>query len=289
MNSERSSRRGRIGSPGVRFLVCLLVLAGCNRKPEVVHTPPPAVVNPAFAASYQSIANEKLRGANADPDAAIKTLNEILQKEPNNGFTLYLKAAACAVKGDWDQVTRNLEAGNQAAYCVYYQSDTLPNRKSACFPLLQDLAKACVEAAPTLEVEKGYALLQGIRGMAKRITGAEPPSTTNPFIAVSLRDTADKALIARSAQAGKKDEADKARQQQAADTAWKLVVIKEVGPLLSTNKIMAKYGITPQEIDAMSTNRPLTPETRQKLEVMANEMEDAIKPVIEKLLQSMPD
>src|SRR5207245_2728179 len=103
LNAESYPAKGRRGYAGLLSLVCLLIVAGCNRKPPVVNYPPPTVVNPAFAASYQSIATEKIRGAKPDPDAAVKTLNEILQKEPNNGFTLYLLAAAYASKGDWDQ------------------------------------------------------------------------------------------------------------------------------------------------------------------------------------------
>lgn len=268
------------------LLFCLLFAAGCGPKA------PTSAINTTMAESYRSLVTDNLNSSKPDPDAAIKILEGLQKRDPDNGFTLYLLATAYAHKSDWQSVTHNLEAGNRAAACVYYQRNGLPNRETVCYAALRQLAQVGATAAPGLPVEQSAALLQALRGMAKRLAGAEPKTTLNPLMAVQIRSLADKALIERYTQAGKKEEADRARQMEAADNAWKETVSKEVGLLLQENyetKIKTKLGITPAEYEALLKDEALTPETRKKLEAMTKEMDAVTDPVVTRLLQSMPD
>ena len=280
-----------------RLIFCMgapVMVYGCGAKPTVavVVAPPPAIVNPTFASTYQSVARDSFGGDSRNSDRAISSLALISQAEPNNAFTFYVIAAAYANKGDWASVTRNLDTGNKAPYCVYYQLDTLPIRETACLAIIRQMALRCAAVSPQLDIQQGSNLLQSVRAMAKHIAGMDPKMTLNPFIAAFARAIADDALVRSYTKAGMTDATARAKMQQHADAVWAQAVNHEVGLLLKDEidtGIKTRLNISKPEFDAMSGRKPLSPETSKKMDAMTVEKDTVITPVIDKLVQSMPD
>src|SRR5437588_10922264 len=77
-------------------------------------------VNPDFARTYETVANQHLADQNPQPDEAIKALEELRKKEPGNAMTSYLLALAYAKKNDWSSASHEIEAGNKAQSCIHY-------------------------------------------------------------------------------------------------------------------------------------------------------------------------
>jgi hypothetical protein len=115
---------------------------------------------------------------------------------------------------------------------------------------LRQLGRDCAAAAPGLGVERGAALLQGVRGMAKRVASAQPRASLWVLTGISLLTIADRGLVQLYPAGAQTAAARKAAQLQAADQAWEkqaraiLEAERAQLDLANPDRFISRYGIT---------------------------------------------
>jgi hypothetical protein len=263
--------------------VGLVLLAGCSRN-----APPPAV-NSEMARSYET-ASKALTPNQQNTDEAVKTLAGARSKDPDNAMTAYLFAAALAKRKDWEGVSREIKAGNQAPHSVYYVDDS-PFRVMRGLSTIRDLTRAVAAAAPALGVDKGADLLREVRAMGKKIAGTEPAGVVPVTGGGVVRQVADKALVSLYEKAGRASDADLARRLLSADKAWLDQVLagaKAIEAKTDPSTLIRKH-FTQEEWREYDNSRKVTPPVKAKLDAIKAEIDAIERPFAQKHLKSMPD
>jgi hypothetical protein len=268
---------------GVLTVAALLVLTGCGRN-----APPPAV-NPDMARSYKA-ASEALRTSQGNTDDAVQALSKAKAQDQDNAMTAYLFAAALAKRKDWQGVSREIKAGNQAPHCVYYVDDT-PFRVMPGMGSIRELARAAAAAAPSLGTDKGAELLTDMRVMAKKVAGAEPVGVVPVIVGGVVREISDKALVSLYTKEGRNADADRARTRQEADKAWldgARADARAIEDKTDLSTLIRKH-FTEEEWKEYDNGKHVTPAIKVRLDGIRDEVDSIERPLAQKLLKSMPD
>lgn len=264
-------------------LAGLLAVPGCGQKPI-------AAVNPEAAKTYATVSFQYLNATSADPDAAIRAIQEQQKKIPGNAMDSYLLALAYEMKHDWESAANALKEGNRASSCVHYVEGG-PMSVVPGYARLRQFVRDCAAAAPGLGVEKGAALLQDARRMAKKVAGAEPRGLIPVLVGAALRAIADRALVSLYEKAGRAEDTKKAQALQAADKQWSDRIraeFKETMDKTDLETLIRKH-FTEAEWAATKQGTVVTPETKAKFDAMQKEMDTFERPLAEKALKDMPD
>ena len=275
-------------------LVVALALAGGGFAyfRSVRKAPPPPTINSALAVKYRK--SSALLKADAAPDKAIGSFTELGKQDQGNALNSYYLAAAYAKKGAWTDVTRALEAGNDAPYCVVYQREDAMLDIAPNLSALRDLTRDCAAAAQTMSGDRGETLLLDARKMGTRIAGAEPKMLINVLVGVALHSIADRNLAQLYSGKGRTKDAEAAQQRMDTERAWAQSPETKavVGGSVDTGQndsLFAKYGLTAKEVTAAMAGKSQPAATKKKLKALNVELLAREKTHAEELLKTMPE
>ena len=280
-----------------KVLIGLLIVAafaggGFAYFRRVHKAPPPPTVNTTLAVKYRK--SSDLLKVNAAPDKAIDSFKELGKQDQDNALNSYYLAAAYGKKGAWTDAARELEAGNDAPYCVAYQREDALLDIAPNLAALRELTRECGAAAQTMSGDRGETLLLDARKMGTRIAGADPKMLINVLVGVAVHTVADRNLVQYYTGKSRTKDAEAAQQRMDTERAWaQSPEFKEAsGQNEDANRdraLFAKHNLTAQEVTAALAGKSQSAATKKKLSALNSELMAREKTQAEKLLKAMPE
>ena len=179
-----------------------------------------------------------------------------------------------------------------AKSCTYPVIEATPYRKYMAFVIFKQFVKDAPNSGLEFEAQKRF--LGALRDMGGRIATGEPREFVTLEVGAVFRRQSSHALVDVLQRNGRNSEAMQARNVEAADLAWRQAIKKvsdqtmNAGGALDADKLLQKYGFTPEDARAYDTGQTPTPSAQEKMRKMSAEMDQTQRELAEKLLKDMP-
>jgi hypothetical protein len=241
----------------------LILLVGCQSEPL------PAYLNPSISEAYTRAYSLSA----SQPSQALAALQEAEKLDPDNGYTLYLRASLQVAANDVPGAVASLRAGNEKAKVIHYVATPPPGDAMSSLSRIRQLGYAKSQLTPEYVDE---ALMAG-----RRLIAAEPVTSLGVLAAASVMRNLYEVRIGMA----NKSNSEAARKEAARFRSWQddlTAALKEVNVNL-IDEAAREAGLTAEE--AAAASRGIAPQDPAK----AESFEKARKRLYDREVQTLKD
>ncbi len=242
-------------------------------------------VNQGIADDYQAFYDQ----GPTQPKAAMEALDRAQRSDPENAYTLYLKASAHAQAGDLQKALDLLKQGNQLQKTLIYVTAPPPEDAMPTLSRVRQLGFTSSRAGDLGDKAQEY--LRAVRHMGRRVALAEPVSSLGVLNGAGIVRKTYESEIEYWTKAKDLAKADAVKEALATFVAWYKDLSRNLADTLKDliREAAKEAGLTEKEMELYSRGGDLGDAGKQqRADAARRKMYEAEVAVLRSELAKMP-